>query len=145
MTEQVPGGPSQVATAEAKAFPIKPGAGVAIFWLGLFTLLVGDHLLGAAVTESVWYAAGLKLALNLLVVIWLLSDSSRWGWEAPRVQLYAILSMLFTEICVPIYLVKTRGWKGAGKSVLWFLGYSVLFIIALLIVDPISKALFAYG
>lgn len=94
-----------------------------LFWSALVVFLAIATFLPKSLSGSGWLALVEKITLNLLVALWVLADGRAHKFEAERLQSYAIFSALLTEIALPIYLVKSRGWKGAGKTSLRFIGY----------------------
>jgi hypothetical protein len=98
-------------------------AAVILFWSALVVFLAIAAFLPKSVSGSGWLALAEKITVNLLVALWVLADGRAHKLEAERLQWYAIFSALLTEIALPIYLVKTRGWKGAGKTSLRFIRY----------------------
>jgi len=59
---------------------------------------------------------------------WCLIDSSRRG--RPMTWSVQFLVFFFWSIAVPIYLIATRGWRGAGWLVLNSIGMYVTMIVA---------------
>jgi hypothetical protein len=59
---------------------------------------------------------------------WCLIDSSRRG--KPMTWSVQFLVFVFWSIAVPIYLIATRGWRGAGWLVLNSIGMYVTMIVA---------------
>lgn len=51
--------------------------------------------------------------------------------------LAAGMTMLLTEIMLPVYLVRTRGWRGAGRAVLRFALQLFAMAVALVLLDQL--------
>ena len=51
--------------------------------------------------------------------------------------LAAGMTMLLTEIMLPVYLVRTRGWRGAGRAVLRFALQFLAIAVVLLLLDQL--------
>lgn len=130
------------AETEKADFPVRPWQAAWIFWVGIFLVgAIDGYLLPEAATESAWVVIGFKAAFNALVLLWISADARSRGWDSERVLFYGIFAMVLTEIAVPVYLVKSRGWKGAGRSALRFLGYLVLLLIAVLALEACAEAI----
>ncbi len=122
--------------AEERDFPVRPGQAAWIFWVGLFLLgTVDGYLLPETVTEAAWFVIAFKTSVNALVALWITADARSRGWNSERVVFYGVFAMMLTEVVIPVYLVKTRGWKGAGRSALRFIGYLILFLAVMIALD----------
>jgi len=71
----------------------------------------------------------LRIALVLCLALWAVADASRRQKPIPRSQQFWFL--LLAGILVPIYVIATRGWKGAGWIVLHILGWFAVATLAM--------------
>jgi len=121
-------------------------AAVILFWSAFVLFLAIAAFLPKSVSGSGWLTLTEKIILNLLVGLWVLADGRAHKFEAERLQYYAIFSALLTEIAIPIYLVKTRGWKGTGKTSLRFIGYlSVILAVTFVCFAIVAGVLEFFG
>jgi len=111
----------------------------ALFWAALMLILFLLAFLPTEVTDNRWFALSWKVAFNLFVALWIAADARAHNWEEERVKWYMHLSIALTEFTVPVYLVKSRGWKGAAEASLWFLGYLLLAMVFVVIVGMLAK------
>jgi hypothetical protein len=125
--------------ATKESLPYKPKVAAALFWLSIIILYLLESSLPSQITENEFYVLGIKIALNLTVAAWIYLDAKDKEWDEERARLYAAIAVPLTEIIVPIYLVKSRGWIGAGKSVLRFCLYSAVVLIVLTIMHMLRN------
>lgn len=124
---------------ESRINNITPRTAALMFWVGVLMVFSIEKTLPGEVIESTSYAIGVKVILNLLVAFWVYVDATSREWEKERITLYSIFSVTFTEITIPIYIVKSRGWKEAGKSVLRFLLYLFCILILITFISSFGK------
>lgn len=114
-----------------------PWWAAALFWLGIIAMVLADALLPAAIVDSGGYAIGVKVTVNMLVGLWVLADGRSRGMSEHELGLAAGMTMLLTEIMLPVYLVRTRGWRGAGRAVLRFALQFLAIAVVLLLLDQL--------
>ncbi|MES1940414.1 hypothetical protein T5B8_09231, partial [Salinisphaera sp. T5B8] len=78
-----------------------------------------------------WYLITSKLVLNGLAVVWLYADAKSRGWHADRIGLYVSIAAILIELVMPVYLIRSRGWRGALITVLRFCLYLLAFAVML--------------
>ena len=119
---------------------LSPGKAAWVFWLGLGILLLTIEFL-PSLDDSILLGAVIRVVFGLLVVTWVWSDGMARGWQADRVLFFVIWAMLIPEIFVPLYLVRSRGWRGAFVS-LWRFGlYLLIWMVALVAVFWLAEVL----
>lgn len=96
-----------------------------MFWISLAVMM----LIGQFFKFDAWYLSLQKVLVPGFIGYWVQLDAIEREWEKERVIKYAVFSLFFPPITVPIYLVKTRGWKGLGRFIWNFLLYSIAFLI----------------
>lgn len=114
-----------------------PWWAAALFWLGVMAMVLADALLPSTVVDSGGYAIGVKATVNMLVGLWVLADGRSRGMPEHELGLAAGMTMLLTEIMLPVYLVRTRGWRGAGRAVLRFALQLFAMAVVLLLLDQL--------
>lgn len=114
---------------------------VALFWAGLVLLLTLIAFLPKDVTDNRWFTLSLKGVFNVLVALWVAADARAHHFEEETVKWYMHLSIVLTEFTVPVYLVRSRGWGGALRACLWFLGRLLLATMLIVAVMSISEGL----
>ena len=100
------------------------------FWIILFLFVLLKRTNVDEINNSVVYTLIFKVILNFMVAFWLYVDAKSRGWQKKNINTYLLLSILITEFIVPIYIVKSRGWKGAVKTSMRFLIYLLMFVLA---------------
>ena len=111
----------------------------ALFWVSLMLFLLLLAFMPTEVTDNRWFVLSWKAVFNLFVALWMAADARAHNFEEERVKWYTHLSIVLTEFTVPVYLVKSRGWKGAAKASLRFLGYLLLAMVFVVIVGMVAK------
>ena len=116
-------------------------AAAALFWTGVVVFLGLLEFLPESITDRRWFTLGWKAAFNLFVMLWVIADARARDFGEERVKWYVHLSAVLPEFTVPVYLVRSRGWRGAIKAAMRFFGY--LFLAAALVVaaSGITKVL----
>lgn len=99
---------------------------IALFWGVLMLILILNAFAPSSVSENGWLKAAEKIMLNSAVAIWLLADGRARNLSEECLRWYLPFSILLTEFTILIYVVRTRGWKGAVTSSLRFIGYLLL-------------------
>jgi len=100
-----------------------------IFWISC----AGIVLLTSSFQSDTWFKILQRVLVPGVISYWVIIDSYNYQWKKERSAKYALFSFFLPPIAVPIYLVKTRGWKGLGKFIWNFSLYlfAFLFTIAL--------------
>ena len=110
---------------------MSPTAVALLFWVVVVLLIVIETKRPELVGGNEYSILVQKLVLNAVAAVWIYTDAVTRKWDYERAKWYAIFGALLTEITLPIYLVKSRGWKGAGVTVLRFVAYSFLAVVFL--------------
>ena len=118
----------------------RPKFAVLLFWGGLIALFLSSEWLPLHITEGSSYALFSKISINVLVALWVHYDAVSRNWDKQRANIYATLSVALTELVVPIYLVKSRGWKGALRATVYFILYLVVALTVTVLLDQIASA-----
>lgn len=118
-----------------KSLRPSPSFGAGVFWVLVMVFVSGESLFPALWIDTFWYEVTWKVCLNGVIALWVYLDASARNWSEERTRFYALFSMMLTEIVVPVYLVKSRGWKQAGLSVLRFLFRFCIFLLALTLLE----------
>ena len=114
---------------EATSKFLNPTAVALLFWVVVVLLIVIETKRPELVGGNEYSILVQKLVLNAVAAVWIYTDAVMRKWDYERAKWYAIFGALLTEITLPIYLVKSRGWKGAGVTVLRFVAYSFLAVV----------------
>ncbi|MGD8526818.1 MAG: hypothetical protein PVJ63_11255 [Thioalkalispiraceae bacterium] len=109
----------------------------ALFWSFLVVSLLFDEYGAPNITSAGWYPWIAKIALNSIAAWYIYVDATRYA-HINR-ELYSSLSVPLTELVYPVYLVKTRGWTGAGLWLLRFTGYLLLAVAFTATTDAIIE------
>ena len=100
------------------------------FWIGLCAMLV-LYLLGYPDGSApVWMRALLKAAFNALAALWIHADARDRGWGAGGALAASVCGLVLVELAVPVYLVRSRGWRGALRTLPGFVLRVVLTLLA---------------
>ena len=110
---------------------IRPQRAAALFWLALAASVLVDGYLALPFSRAGWYLITNKLVLNGLAVVWLYADAKSRGWHADRIGLYVSIAAILIELVMPVYLVRSRGWRSALITVLRFCLYLLAFAVML--------------
>lgn len=121
------GGMMGVLTWEPKGKPVYAALG---FWILLAMSVLITRYTSQDMTEATWYSLTERTLLRLPIALWVFFDAEDRLFEKSRRDIYASMSLIVPEISIPIFLVKSRGWREAGKSVLRFLGCFLLLAAA---------------
>ena len=114
---------------EATSKFLNPTAVALLFWVVVVLLIVTETKRPELVSGNEYSILVQKLVLNAVAAVWIYTDAVTRKWDYERAKWYAIFGAFLTEITLPIYLVKSRGWKGAGVTVLRFVAYSFLAVV----------------
>ena len=71
---------------------------------------------------------------------WVQTDAIEQKWEQKRATIYGVLSFFIAPIAVPVYLVKSRGWKQASIITARFLLYSIIFLLSMVIIKNVFES-----
>ena len=122
---------------EATSRFTNPTAVAFLFWVAVVMLIVIETKRPELIDGNEYSILVQKLVLNAVAALWIYSDAVTRKWDYERAKWYAIFGTLFTEITLPIYLVKSRGWRGAGVTVLRFVAYSFLAVVFIVIANRV--------
>lgn len=100
-----------------------------LFWISLALLGYEDLIIPDDLRKLFWYEVARRLFLSFTIALWVYCDALARGWDKDRISLHMGFVVLLTEIGVPVYLVQSRGWRGAGKTVLRFVVRFIVFAI----------------
>jgi hypothetical protein len=91
---------------------------IKLFWGTLAAVLLFSLFGPRQAADSNAFHLLAKIVLNVNVALWVYADGRARGFapDSFRFNLFVTGSALLTEIVVPVYLVKSRGWKGAAIS-----------------------------
>jgi len=98
-----------------------------MFWFSL----AGIILLNSFFQSNTFYTVVQRVLVPGLIGYWVINDASERGWEKGKINNYAFFSFFLPPITIPIYLVKTRGWKGLGKFIWNFSLYLFAFMFTI--------------
>ena len=116
---------------------INPNAIAVFFWLYIsIEMILGDKITITAFDESTFIIFQ-KIVLNLFVALWVYFDAKKHDFDGQRRSVYAATAVIISEIVLPVYLVKSRGWHGAGKTVLRFIAYLLICGFSLALIEAI--------
>ena len=74
---------------------------------------------------------------NGLIGFWVHADAKTKGFDIQRRGFYMAFAIVLTEIAVPVYLVKSRGWKEAGKTSMRFVLYLCVALVLAAVLQTI--------
>lgn len=107
-----------------------PRTAAFLFWIALAAFLLFSLNFPKEVSNHRWFLFGAGLIPRAFMGVWVLVDAKEYEFSAQRRGNYGALSIFLGEIVVAIYLVKSRGWKGAGKTLLRILGYLAAVVLS---------------
>ncbi|MBI1425773.1 MAG: hypothetical protein GC149_20295 [Gammaproteobacteria bacterium] len=84
-----------------------------------------------------WYITAAFLMLRVLIGVWVFVDANEHKFSIQSRSNYGLLSIFLGEIVLPIYLVKSRGWMGAWKTVVQMLGFLVIALLSSVLIQAI--------
>ena len=111
----------------------------AAFWGGLLLLMLLQTFLPPAILKANGLTFALKFLVRLLAGFWVYADALARNWEDQRARGYLLASAIIPEIAVPVYAVKSRGWKGAGLLTLKFFGLFLALSFAVYLAGIIAR------
>jgi len=76
-----------------------------------------------------WYIIVATILLRVFIGLWVFVDAHAYKFSSQRKTTYATLSMFIGEIVLPVYLVKSRNWKGAVKTAVNIFGVFIIFLL----------------
>lgn len=99
-----------------------------LFWVAFALYLLCTNYVPPGAIESRWIIVLARIAFLSTIGLWMLADGRMRKVEEKWLMYYFLGSVLvpLVVIALPIYLVHSRGWLGAGKSILRFAGYLLL-------------------
>jgi len=100
-----------------------------LFWVALALFLLYHSYAPINLTENIWLRNIVKVLFKSTMGLWVYADGRARNFSDKWHATYYGLSILIPEIALPIYLVHSRGWLGAGKSALRFTGYILLALV----------------
>lgn len=110
-----------------------------LFWVALTLFLLFHSYAPIGLTENIWLRNTVKALFKSTMGLWVYADGRARNFSNKWHATYYVLSILIPEIALPIYLVHSRGWLGAGKSALRFTGYILLaFVIWVAVVGVLQ-------
>lgn len=106
--------------------------GAMVFGLTLCAIVVSKDTLPQQFLNTTSFRALSKSAFIISIAVWILFDALKKGWALERATNYGLLCGFLFPIGVPYYLVRSRGWIGALKSLglvfIYILGLSLLLV-----------------
>ena len=102
-----------------------------LFWFTSAIIIFVISYAPATVTGIKWLGLVAKIIFEFTIGLWVYADGRTRNFNGtPYVvqwrNMYIFLSIVIPPIGLPLYLVHSRGWLGAGKSTLRFAGYLLL-------------------
>ena len=98
-----------------------------LFWISLASVI----LLNNFFQNDTWFKILQRVLVPGLIGYWVIIDSYNYQWKKEKSAKYALFSFFLPPITVPIYLVKTRGWRGLGKFIWNFSLYLLAFLFTI--------------
>lgn len=97
-----------------------------IFWamFGLFLLFVSYA--PTSITADSTYSILAKTLVRATIALWVYADALSRKYQRYWLFILMVVTINLPELFVPGYLVHSRGWLGAAKSCLRFVGYLLL-------------------
>lgn len=97
-----------------------------VFWLEFACFLLYTSYAPADGIESKWVIYSLRAFFLATIGMWIVADGKPRGIERGWLNQYLVGTIFLVIVAVPIYLVHSRGWAGAARSTLRFIGYLLL-------------------
>lgn len=97
-----------------------------LFWVVLGMYLLFESYAPASVSSDSTYSILAKTLVRAAIALWAYADARARNYQREWLIILMIVTINLPEIVVPVYLVISRGWKGAAKSTLRFIGYLLL-------------------
>lgn len=94
-----------------------------------------------SLTDKPWFTIVCRLAFSLTTALWVAADAQAHRFAEERVKLYTAFSGGLPELAVPVYLVKSRGWKGAANTSLRFAVIVFIAASAIILLGSVAKLL----
>lgn len=99
-------------------FRVSPRIPILVFWVVFISIFTVDEHVTSEIIKSNPYLLTTKLILNICITYWLVVDALAKGIDdRENLGWYIVASILVTEIALPIYMVHSRGWFGAAKTI----------------------------
>jgi len=111
-----------------------------VFWVGLSAYILAFLSLPPAIRDNQLIDGFITLALRAIAGIWVFADSVKYNLSSKSRVLYGYFTVLLLEIVVPLYLIKTRGWKDGFKA----LAKLITIIIGVLLFDAVIMTVVTY-
>jgi hypothetical protein len=103
-----------------------------VFWIGLTVILLARKM-ASPIAVDTWWFGGINYTLVVIPAMsWLLYDSR--ARNVKNGHIYVAASAALAGIIIPIYLIKTRGWRLSGLWLLRFSGYLFLTLLGYAVV-----------
>ncbi len=129
-TNAEPVGQTKAAGFSARVEALLTPRNVAIvFWFEFACFLLYTSYIPAGAIESKWVIYLLRALVLATIGMWVVVDGRARGIEQGWLNQYLMGTMFLAGVAVPIYLVHSRGWRGAARSTLRFIGYLLLSFI----------------
>lgn len=100
-----------------------------VFWFEFACFLLYTSYAPVGAIESKWVIYPLRAFFLATIGMWIVVDGKAHGIEQGWLSQYFVGTMFLVVVALPIYLVHSRGWIGAARSTLRFVGYLSLSII----------------
>lgn len=98
-----------------------------LFWSAFALYLLYSSYVPPGMIESRWIIHLARILFLATIGLWMLADGRSRNIDDQWLRIYFMGTVLFFVVfSLPIYLVHSRGWLGAAKSTLRFIGYLLL-------------------
>ncbi len=108
---------------------LTPRNAAIVFWFEFACFLLYISYVPASAIESKWVIYPLRAFFLATIGMWIVVDGKAHGIEQGWLSQYFVGTMFLVVVALPIYLVHSRGWTGAARSTLRFIGYLLLSVI----------------
>lgn len=123
-------------------FRVNPRIPIIVFWVVFISIMTVDEHVAAEIIKSTPYRLSTKLILNICITYWLVVDALAKGmYDRENLNLYIVGSVLVTEIALPIYMVHSRGWFGAVKTMPKFTIMALAAAVVMALIDGLIHVL----
>jgi hypothetical protein len=100
--------------------------GAISFWAMLGLFLLFESYAPVSISSDSKYYIFVATLVRATIAFWAYADALARNYQRDWRIILMMGSIMLWELVIPVYLVISRGWKGAAKSCLRFAGYLLL-------------------
>ncbi len=102
------------------------------FWVTVFLVTLVDPYLQKQFSPQLVHIST-TILFTILIFMWFLADSKAIEYKPSRLLKVGVV--VLAVVAIPIYLVKSKGYKRAGLSLLKFLVFFIVLSISFFVVE----------